>query len=151
MSRTYKTRGRGPPTIVPVRFDTKIAILVRDDLETWQKLNVTAFLASGIAAANPELSASRTPTRTARRTCRCSGSPCWCSRRQGKLTAAHQRALARGCRWRSSPPTCSDRARRGQPGRGRAVPRGELDLVGMAVHGPRNAVDKIMKGSALHC
>jgi hypothetical protein len=28
-----------------VRFDTKLAIVVRNDLETWQKLNVTAFLA----------------------------------------------------------------------------------------------------------
>ena len=32
-----------------MRFDTKIAIAVRDDLQAWQKLNVTAFLASGIA------------------------------------------------------------------------------------------------------
>ena len=29
--------------------DTKIGIIVRIDLEVWQKLNVTAFLASGIA------------------------------------------------------------------------------------------------------
>ena len=28
-------------------FDTKIAIAVRADLATWQKLNVTAFLTSG--------------------------------------------------------------------------------------------------------
>ena len=34
-------------------FDTKIAIIIRDDLATWQKLNVTAFLMSGITAANP--------------------------------------------------------------------------------------------------
>jgi len=38
-----------------VRFDTKIAIAVRADLEPWQKLNVTAFLASGIAASSGEL------------------------------------------------------------------------------------------------
>ena len=37
-----------------VRFDTKIAVLLRDDLEPWQRLNVTAFLVSGIAA-DPEL------------------------------------------------------------------------------------------------
>ena len=37
-----------------MRFDTKIAVVVRDDLEAWQRLNVTAFLASGIAA-NPDL------------------------------------------------------------------------------------------------
>ena len=34
--------------------DTKVGIIVRDDLLTWQKLNVTAFLASGIAASVPE-------------------------------------------------------------------------------------------------
>ena len=38
-------------------FDTKIAIIIRDDLATWQKLNVTAFLMSGITGANPALSA----------------------------------------------------------------------------------------------
>ena len=30
--------------------DTKVGIIVKDDLAMWQKLNVTAFLASGIAA-----------------------------------------------------------------------------------------------------
>jgi hypothetical protein len=33
-----------------VVWNTKIAIVLRDDLETWQKLNVTAFTVSGIAA-----------------------------------------------------------------------------------------------------
>jgi hypothetical protein len=32
-----------------MRFDTKIAVVLRDDLPTWQKLNVTAFTVSGIA------------------------------------------------------------------------------------------------------
>lgn len=36
-------------------FDTKIAIIVREDLATWQKLNVTAFLASGVVGANAGL------------------------------------------------------------------------------------------------
>jgi hypothetical protein len=31
-------------------FDTKAAIVVRDDLVTWQRLNVTAFLMSGVTA-----------------------------------------------------------------------------------------------------
>ena len=31
-------------------FDTKVAVVVRDDLATWQRLNVTAFLMSGIVA-----------------------------------------------------------------------------------------------------
>jgi uncharacterized membrane protein len=33
----------------PARFDTKIAIVLREDLPVWQKLNMTAFLASGVA------------------------------------------------------------------------------------------------------
>ncbi len=33
-----------------MKFDTKIAVILRDDLATWQKLNMTAFLVSGIAA-----------------------------------------------------------------------------------------------------
>jgi hypothetical protein len=31
-------------------FDTKVAVIVRDDLAVWQKLNVTAFLISGVVA-----------------------------------------------------------------------------------------------------
>ncbi|AKJ67909.1 hypothetical protein PATSB16_17670 [Pandoraea thiooxydans] len=36
-------------------FDTKIAIVVREDLAVWQKLNVTAFLMSGIVGNFPEI------------------------------------------------------------------------------------------------
>ncbi len=35
-------------------FDTKIALVIRCDLASWQKMNVAAFLASGIAASYPE-------------------------------------------------------------------------------------------------
>ena len=37
-----------------MQFDTKIAVIIRTDLEPWQKLNVASFLAGGIAAAFPE-------------------------------------------------------------------------------------------------
>src|ERR1700726_4540101 len=37
-----------------MHFQTKIAVMIRTDLEAWQKLNVAAFLSSGIAAAFPE-------------------------------------------------------------------------------------------------
>jgi hypothetical protein len=36
-----------------VQFDTKIAVVLRDDLEAWQRANVTAFLVSGIAGSDP--------------------------------------------------------------------------------------------------
>ncbi len=35
-------------------FETKIALVIRDDLASWQKMNVAAFLASGIAASYPQ-------------------------------------------------------------------------------------------------
>jgi hypothetical protein len=31
-------------------FDTKVVVVVRDDLAAWQRLNVTAFLLSGVTA-----------------------------------------------------------------------------------------------------
>src|SRR5258708_28606178 len=37
-----------------MQFDTKIAVVIRTDLEAWQKLNVASFLTSGIAAAFPD-------------------------------------------------------------------------------------------------
>lgn len=36
-------------------FETKFVVIVRDDLAVWQKLNVTAFLATGVAAGKPEI------------------------------------------------------------------------------------------------
>src|SRR5690606_17610120 len=51
-----RTRPRPAPAMIMTamtnspRFDTKIAVVLREDLATWQRLNVTAFLASGIAA-----------------------------------------------------------------------------------------------------
>ena len=36
-------------------FETKIAIVVREDLQVWQKLNVTAFLMSGVVGGAPEI------------------------------------------------------------------------------------------------
>lgn len=34
-------------------FDTKLVVILRDDLPTWQELNATLFLVSGIAATDP--------------------------------------------------------------------------------------------------
>lgn len=38
-----------------MRTDWKIAVAVRDDLETWQKLNVAVFVTSGIGPTFPDL------------------------------------------------------------------------------------------------
>jgi hypothetical protein len=44
-----------PPDPPPTAPPPKIAVVVRDDLETWQALNVTAFLVSGIGTRFPDL------------------------------------------------------------------------------------------------
>jgi hypothetical protein len=38
-----------------VTYDTKIGIVVRNDLAIWQKLNVACFLTGGLAKAFPEI------------------------------------------------------------------------------------------------
>jgi hypothetical protein len=140
------------PDTAPIRFDTKIAVLLRDDLLTWQRLNITAFLVSGIGTAVPEtigqpyadaddvryLSMFRQPVLVFE------GS-------KELLTAAHGRALARGIPLSVFTSdlfsTGNDRDNRAAV---RAVTTDQLDLVGLAVHGPRNTVDKILKGATMH-
>lgn len=136
----------------PRRFDTKIAILLRDDLESWQRLNVTAFLASGIAGADPELIGE--PYADA------DGTTYHALFRQPvlvfegskeNLIASHDRALGRGMTvavyTADMFATGNDEANRAAV---RAVGRDDLNLVGMAVHGAKNAVDKVIKGAHLH-
>ncbi|MFE0013370.1 DUF2000 family protein [Mesorhizobium sp. NPDC059054] len=36
-------------------FDTKFTVVLREDLAVWQKLNVTAFLSTGVAAQFPDM------------------------------------------------------------------------------------------------
>ncbi len=135
-----------------MRFDTKIAILLRDDLEPWQRLNVTAFLASGIAASDPELIGE--PYADA------DGTAYHALFRQPvlvfegskeNLTASRQRALGRELEIAVYTGdmfvTGHDEANRAAV---RAVGGNDLDLVGMALHGPKNAVDKVLKGAHLH-
>jgi len=70
----------------------------------------------------------------------------------GRLVrAAHGRALARGLQIAVF---TADLFATGNDADNRAavakVARDDLDLVGIAVHGPRNAVDKIVKGARMH-
>ncbi|MEW2389967.1 DUF2000 domain-containing protein [Streptomyces venezuelae] len=136
----------------PVRFDTKIAVVLRDDLETWQRLNVTAFLVSGLGTRNPEVVGE--PYADA------DGTPYLPMFRQPVMvfegtkevvTAAHRRALSRelprSVFTSDLFATGNDRDNRAAV---RAVPADQLDVVGMAVYGPRNAVDKVLKGARMH-
>ena len=67
------------------------------------------------------------------------------------LSQAHQRALARGM---PMAVYTMDMFATGHDDDNRAVVRAvaaaDLQFAGLALHGPRNAVDKIVKGATLH-
>ncbi|MFD7706788.1 DUF2000 family protein [Streptomyces sp. NPDC059786] len=136
----------------PIRFDTKIAVLLRDDLETWQRLNVTAFLVSGLGTAVPEVVGEPYEDTDGTAYLAMFRQPVLIFEGSKEtLTAAHTRALGR-----SLPrsvftsdlfATGNDRDNRAAV---RAVHAAELDLVGLAVYGPRNGVDKVLKGARMH-
>ena len=134
-----------------MNFDTKIAVVVREDLPTWQKLNVTAFTISGVAglpdvlgenyvdgsgtvylpmikqpimifAANPE-----------------------------QIRQVYEQALSQDLQFTiyteelfSTPHDDANRAAV------RAVAREDLKLVGLALRGKKKAIDKLTKGLRLH-
>jgi hypothetical protein len=134
------------------RFDTKIAVLLRDDLAIWQRLNVTAFLVSGVAGTAPELLGEPYEDADGTRYLPMFGQPVLVF--QGDrdvLTAAHRRALERGMLvsvfTEELFATGNDVDNRAAV---RAVARDKLNLAGLAVHGPRNAVDKVLRGAVLH-
>lgn len=148
---TYKTFVAMPATVCPV-FDTKIAVLLRDDLVSWQRLNVTAFLVSGIAGTSAELigedyaDADDTPYRPMFR------QPVLVFAGDATvLRVARKRALQRGL---VPAIFTADLFATNNDGDNRAAVRAvageKLDLVGLAVHGPKNAVAKILEGASLH-
>jgi hypothetical protein len=137
---------------VVTRFETKIAVLLRDDLATWQRLNVTAFLVSGIAGTVPELLGEPYEDADGTRYLPMFGQPVLVFAGDGDvLAAAHRRGVERGLLMSVFTEdlfaTGNDVDNRAAV---RAVGRDKLTLAGLAVHGPRNAVDKVLKGAALH-
>lgn len=135
-----------------MRFDTKIAVVVRDDLATWQKLNVTAFLVSGIAAGDhdsigePYIDGSGHHYRPMFR----QPVMVFAADADG-IRAAFDRAVERGALpsifTRDLFATGHDEANRAAV---RAVPRDGLDLAGFALRDDRRLVDRVVKGLVLH-
>ena len=135
-----------------MKFDTKIAIAVADNLAAWQKLNVTAFLASSVGGGVPGVIGE--PYEDG------SGHAYLPMFRQPVLVYAADaaalsrvRGLAVG-RGLAVAVYIEDMFKTGHDEANRATVRfvaaDDLPLVGLAVFGPRNAVDKVMKGLPLH-
>jgi hypothetical protein len=157
--KSYKTRRCVIATIdgmdsdsEPVRFDTKIAVLLRDDLEVWQRLNVASFLVSGIGQRDPEVIGEPYADADGTEYLPMFRQPVLIFEGSKEiLTKAHERAISRGVAISVFTAdlfaTGNDRDNRAAV---RAVRTADLDLVGMAVYGPRGAVDKIVKGARMH-
>ncbi|PWW24499.1 hypothetical protein JD79_03683 [Geodermatophilus normandii] len=136
----------GPP------WPIKIAVLLREDLLPWQALNVTAFLAGAVAAAVPELIGRPYEDGDGTRYLATIRQPVLVLTGPAEVLArARARALERGL------PTSvftADLFATGGDAENRAAVRAvrgaDLDLVGIAVHGPRNVVDKVTKGARMH-
>lgn len=133
-------------------FGTKIAIVIGEGLQAWQELNVTAFLAAGIAASSPQLIGEAYADADQTGYLPLLGMPVLVFQADAAtLQHARQRALRRALPvaiyTREMFTTGFDSANRTVVA---AVTGEELDLVGIAVHGPKNAVDRIIKGARLH-
>jgi hypothetical protein len=136
----------------PIRFDTKIAVLLRDDLEVWQRLNVTSFLVSGIGQRNPEVIGGPYADADDRQYLPMFRQPVLVFEGSKEaLATSYERAVSRDVALSVFTAdlfaTGNDRDNRAAV---RAVHGADLDLVGMAVYGPRNAIDKITKGARMH-
>ena len=135
-----------------MQFDTKIAVVLRDDLAVWQKTNVTAFLISGIAGTVPGVVGE--PYRDA------SGNeylPMFVQpvlvyeADAAALRRAYERAMSRGITpavyTKELFVTGHDEANRAAVA---AVTAEQLDLVGIAFRSDRKTVDRVVDRLRLH-
>src|SRR5258707_12437120 len=131
-----------------MQFDTKIAVVIRTDLEAWQKLNVASFLAGGIAATFPECIGEPYEDGSGTKYLSLIGQPILIyGADRVALTRALERALARNVKpavyTEEMFRTTHDAANREVV---KAVIRAELNLVGLAMRAERKVIDKIVDG-----
>lgn len=133
-------------------FDTKIAIVLRDDLQTWQRLNVTAFTISGIAGTTEGILGDPYEDASGVTYLSMMVQPVMLFEADAnKLRTIYGRARSREVRFSifteqlfSTP---DDEANRAAV---KAVASDDLALVGMAMRAERGVIDKIFKGVSLH-
>ena len=133
-------------------FTTKIAVVLRNDLATWQALNVTAFLSGGLVGKEPDLMGEAYVDKAGNRFNPLIRQPIVIlAGDAATLSKIHNRALGRGV-------DCSayveDMFKTGHDAANRAVfgEYGPADapIVGLALHADGKVVDKITKGAKLH-
>jgi hypothetical protein len=132
-------------------FDTKIVVIIREDLAVWQKLNVTAFTVSGLAGSekivgenyvdasgNVYLAMSRQPILIFSAT-------------REQMREVYDRAKKKGMKFTIYTEelfkTYNDADNRAAVA---AVKADELNLVGMAIRSTKRQIDTVVKGLKLH-
>jgi hypothetical protein len=133
-------------------FTTKIAVVVREDLPTWQKLNVASFLSGGLVGSHPELAGECYVDASNQTYGPLVRQPILVFAASAEdLARTLRRAIDRGLKpsiyTQALFATYNDTDNRAAVA---AVPTNALDLVGLALHGDRKEVDKVTKGLRLH-
>jgi hypothetical protein len=133
-------------------FTTKVAIVIRDDLAVWQKLNVAAFLATGIAGAHPEMLGDLYRDGAGNVYHRLAGQPIIVLAADARAIAAiYQRALGRQIPMALY---IEDMFRTGHDAANRATVTARtpdtMNVVGLALRDERKVIDRITKGAKLH-
>lgn len=131
---------------------TKIAVVLRDDLQPWQELNVTAFLVSGIAATTPECVGEFYEDGSGNQYLPMFGQPVMVfSAANEKMRAVSDKLRTRNVSHaiytQELFATGNDIDNRAAV---RAVEQEKLNLVGVAFRCEKNVADKITKGLSLH-
>ncbi len=132
--------------------ETKIGVIVRDNLETWQKLNVTAFLTAGVAANAAESIGEQYEDGSSNTYLPIFAQPVFVySATAEHLQRTRTRALSRDVHMaiytRDMFATSNDTDNRAVV---KAVAADELDIVGLAFRCDRKDFDKIINGLKLH-
>jgi hypothetical protein len=134
-------------------FDTKVAVVVRDDLAAWQRLNVCAFLMSGVVAGSgePVVGPDYEDASGARYLPMLVQPVLVYEAGAGRLRTVYERARTRELRFAIYTAdlfaTGHDEDNRAAV---RAVPSDALDLVGLALRAPRKAADGVLRGLKRH-
>lgn len=133
-------------------FDTKIAIVVRDDLATWQKLNVTAFLTSGVLGTDSALLGENYEDADGNAYAPLIIQPMIVLSATGEnLKKIHERGLSRSVRMSLY---IEDMFSTGHDAANRAAVKQytsqDLNIVGLALRDDKKIVDKVTKGAKMH-
>jgi hypothetical protein len=135
-----------------MQFDTKIAVVLLEDLAVWQKTNVTAFLVSGIAGTVPGVVGEPYRDASANEYLPMFVQPVLVYEADSSgLRRAYDRAMDRGVTpaiyTRELFATNHDEANRAAVAPVRAE---DLDLVGIALRAERRTVDKVVDRLRFH-